>query len=226
MLDILAEYFAAVVRHYFGDAWTSVAPNEPVIRTVSKHDPEETDFSEKQLPLLCVWREADVTPNKLGDLVGESQSQVRILWVPPPATQDKKHKRHSFFNAFDKAIRFAVQNGRDPSWVYPADVADPAPTGQALKVKTAAEYYGSDVYALAGISWWTLQNVNRVPVQVPTEQARLTYPAYLATLLVAETTDSDPVAFGGVPTEFEVALTSGGDDPITRFEAEVPPDEP
>lgn len=209
-LDILAAYFKAVLTAWIGAAWSAVAPREPVVKTVYKHDPEEVDFASNSLPLLCVWRDGDNAPKRLADGYQETETALNILWVLPPATQFKNSRRHSFFSAFDKAISLAVINERDPSYIHEDDTAD-----------AAANAYGSDVQALAGIDWWRLQRITRVPVEVPTGDRVFRYPGYLATLLMGETTEIDGGAFVTYPTRLRATTTSGGTEPrdIQTFQA-------
>jgi hypothetical protein len=211
-IDILAAYFSAVLTAWLGDAWIAVAPGEPVVRTVYKHDPEEIDFRSNDLPLLCLWREGDTSPKNLADGYQEMESTLNVLWVPPPAPQTKSSRRHSFLSAFSKAIALAVKHERDPSYVRASDPSS-----------AEAAYFGSDVQALADIDWWRLQRVTRVPVDVG--DGSRSYPAYLATLLIGETTETDPAAWNEAePTVIDANMTTGGDSPLTTQRILLPPD--
>jgi hypothetical protein len=211
-IDVLAGFFSAVLTAWLNTAWTAVAPGEPVVRTVYKHDPEEIDFVSKDLPLLCLWREGDLAPKQLADGYQEMETTLNILWVPPPAPQTKSSRRHTFLSAFSKAIAAAIENERDPSYIHPDDVGS-----------AEARAYGTDVQRKAGLDRWLLQRVTRVPVEVPVDGQRVyRYPAYLATLLIAETAETDPSAFGTVPTHVRTTLKTGGDDPLDIGSFAVP----
>jgi hypothetical protein len=200
-IDVLADYFSAVLTAWLDTAWTAVAPGEPVVRTVYKHDPEEIDFRESDLPLLCLWREGDTAPKQLADGYQEMETTLHVLWVPPPAPQGKNARRHAFLSAYSKAIALAIEHERDPAYVHDDDAGD-----------VSATCWGSDVFRKGSIDWWRLQRVTRVPVDIPIDGQRVfRYPAYLATILLGETTDTDPAAFGTVPTSLHTSITTGGE---------------
>lgn len=225
-LDVLGAYFRQILETYLGDAWIAVAPEEPVVRVLAKDNPEERDFNENDLPLLCVWRQEVTGPNRSAESFEENVETLSILWVPAPTTQVKGARRSPFFNAFKSAISSAILHGRDQSYVHASDSAllstDP--------LRHAAEAYGSDVMHLAGLDTWRLRRFQRVPVDVPTGGDTLSYPAYLATLEITESTNSDwtNAAWGTEPTVIRFDLTTGGVDPLTTNQAKVPaePDPP
>lgn len=224
-LDILGDFFKAVIEHHLADVWSDCAPNEPIVRKLERHDPEEWDFSVKDTPVLCVWREADANPNQLADCYQETQSQIRILWVLPPTDRFKNAKRSAFFSAFDKAINLAVFHERDRSYVHPSQSAS---SDASAAVKAEAAAYGSDIFPLAGIDWWRLQGaVQRVPVDINGGGAQpFRFNGYLATLLIGESSVTDPTAFGTEPTAMHMHITTGGADPLVTQTALVPVPEP
>lgn len=307
-LDVLGAYFERILETYLSVAWIAAAPAEPVVRVLAKDNPEERDFSENDLPLLCVWRQEVTGPNRSAESFDESVETLHILWVPAPTTQIKGVRRSPFFNAFKDAIRLAVLHHRDPSYVHAVDafnsivvqtgtgpfliltgqpnqdiigrieittsgaigislfrwsidggatwVASGVPTALTVPLGTTglsalfaigahvaltthdwtstvdepAIVYGSDVLDLAGLDEWRLRRFQRVPVDVPTGGDTLSYPAYLATLEITESTDSDwtNAAWGTEPTVIRFDLTTGGVDPLTTNQAKVPaePDPP
>lgn len=210
-IDALADFFSAVLTAWLGNAWKRCAPSEPVVRTVSKWDPEETDFADRDLPLLCIWRDGNARPQRLTDDHQEIGSIVHVVWVPPPATQRKQAQRHAFFNAFDKGVSLAVLHERDPAYRRTEDT------------DAASVAYGSDVLAIAGIDDWRLQNTRRVPIEIKIEGATTRrYPGYLATLALRESSTTDPSAFGVSPTVIHGDLTDGQTPTLVRQSFRVP----
>lgn len=214
-LDIVGAYLRAVLQTFLATKWASLAPNEPVVRTLNFHDPEELDFRERDLPLLVLWKERALgdEPRRIADGWTESHKTVHVLWIPPPTTQTRGSTRFPFFNDFASVIEWAVHHERHPSYVHASEVADPA-----------AIAYGSDVLALARIDQWIYRGTQRAPVEVGTGTGALSYPAYLATLTVVESTLVDNTAWGTEPTVIQFDLTTGDDDPFTTQSALVPPD--
>lgn len=226
-LSVLGAFFRALLEHYCGPAWKSIAPNEPIVRVLSVgHDPEDIDFHDGMVPLLALWRDHDGAPARLDDSSAQQSSLVNVLWILPPADEQKLAARSPFFNLFTKAMLIAFQNERDPSWVREEDAADPA-----------ARTYGSWAFGLAGLDGWTYGGTKRVPVQVPTGGETRPFPAYLATWTILESSENDPTAFGSTiagvrvgtePTEIRIDLTDRApteQDPevLTRLSAVAAP---
>lgn len=210
-LEVLADFFRTVLSTYLETAWRSVAPAEPVVRSVYTHDPAELDFRANDLPLLCVWPERDARPKRLADGYHEAETTLQVLWMPPPVPQHRGSPRFPFFSGFDKVMHLVALNERDRSWVHEDDAAD-----------AAALAYGSDLHAHAGIDWWLLNSVQRVPVEVPSPGGNDAYPSYLATWTIAEATDTDNSTLGVHPTVIRFDETTGGDEPLTTNQAIVP----
>lgn len=218
-LDVLGGFFRAILEKYLATAWASVAPGEPIVRVVSTDNPEERDFTTKDLPLLCLWRPEDSQVNHLTEVFEENQDLLRILWVPAITTHIKGHVRSTFFNGFKKAISLAVRLERDPVYVHPVDAARAA----SDPLRQAAEAYGSDVHDLAGLDWWRLRNFTRMPVDFPVGNHSQSIPGYLATLQIGETNETDfsNDAWGTARTKIALDITSGGPDPDIRQSAIV-----
>lgn len=213
-LDILAAYFKAVLESWLAASWLERAPGEPIVRTLETHDPEESDFSDNDLPILFVYRDGDAAPKRLADGYQETENDLNILWIPPPADQFKKSDRYPFFNAFDKAISAAVFFERHPAYVHASQSADPG-----------AIAYGSDVQALAKIDWWRLNgSVQRARVDIPTGSGIESYVAYLATLRIAETLVPDVTQFGVEPSVIGATINSGGESPLDLQTILIPQD--
>lgn len=219
-LDVLADYFAAILRFYLATAWQAVATAaEPVVRVISKDDPGERDFHEGDLPLLCVWRSEDTSPTRLSDAHQETNDTLNVLWIPPPTTQIFGRERSPFFAAFKKAVSLAVQQERDPCYLHEIDAA----RGQHDPQRHEAESYGSDVHELAGLDGWRIRRFQRVPVDVPTDDGVFSYPGYLAQIQIYETSglDFSPATRGIYPTKVAIDVVTPGPDPLLLQQALV-----
>ncbi len=229
-LATLGAFFQAMLERYCGPAWQSIAPSEPIVKTLRVgFDPEDLDFSEDMVPMLALWREHDGVPTRLDDDSAQQSSLVNVLWVAPPADEQKLAARSPFFNAFSKAMLLAYKNERDPCWIRPEDEAS-----------DAARAYGSYVWGLAGIDGWTYNGTKRVPVQVPTGDRSQQFSAYLSTWTILESSVSDPSELGSVidgvrlgtaPTEIGFDLTDRAptdEDPtvLVRQSALIPASAP
>lgn len=210
-LDILGDYFRAVLTAWLSTAWLARAPGETVVRTLEKHDPEELDFSVNKLPMLCLWRERETEAVKVADAYDESESELNILWVLPPAPQTKDSRRYPFFNGFASAIKLAVKLGRHPSYVHASEAAD-----------AGAIAYGSDVLKLAAIDRWRRGAILRT--QVTVEGLNRPLMGYLATVLLTESTVMDPSVNGVEPTVIYGDITDGQDPAFVRQSFLIPPD--
>ena len=201
-LGVLRDYFQAVITAWLRDAWLAVAPNEAIVRSTYTHDPEELDFTEHDLPVLCVWLDRDAQPKRLADGYQEAENILNILWVLPPTPHEKGSVRFPFFAGFNKAISFAVLRERDPAYVHPDDAG-----------AVSAVAYGSDVLKHAGLDWWRLrQPISRVPVEIDVRGAGdFTYAGYLASLTVGETNETDPSAYGVHPFGLRADVSWGGE---------------
>lgn len=212
-IDLVAEFFETTLKHWLKDAWGSKAPGEPIIRTVIKHDPEETAFAAKDLPTLCLWRDEDDEPSKYTDTSHEVSGMLRILWVAPPTTQGRQGNRHPFFVSFKNCIYTAIHEERDPSWVKAGDESD------------EAAVYGTNIVRAAKFDRWDMISVKRVPVVVPSGATTQQFVGYLATLRIWETTSTDPEVYAVSPFQLDAQLTTvdDEDDPaLERFRFVVP----
>jgi hypothetical protein len=186
-LDVLGQFFRAILEFYCGEAWKSIAPSEPVVRVLSiGHDPEELDFSDNDVPLLALWREHDGVPTRLTDGNSQAASVVHVMWVAAPADEQKLAARSPFFNAFQKAMLLAYHQQRDPCWVR---------LGEEDNI--VSRTYGSYVWGLAGLDGWTYNGSKRVPLVVPVGSGDpQIFPGYLAAWTILESTEADPAAYG------------------------------
>lgn len=181
-LSALGAFFQAMLEHYCGPAWSNVAPGEPIVRVLSVgHDPEALDFHDGMLPLLALWRDGDAEPTRLADGNVQSKSQVHVLWVAAPADEQKLAARSPFFLAFANTMKTAFQQERDPCWVRAEDQDD-----------VVSRTYGSYVWGLAGIDGWSYSGTRRVPLQVAGGHGNESFPGYLASWTILESTSTSP----------------------------------
>lgn len=188
LLDLVAAFMKAVLNAELKDAWATVVPargkanNAPALSVpvpfTSTHDPEEASFSSEKTPCLYVYRLDDPPPTRIRITQGWEvvRSAVGLLFVPPPPTQDKQRLRTNMRNAFDKAIRGAVRDGRHPAWIVAGDTYyDP-------------DIYGSVFLRHAKLQSWTFVGVRRHPILIEDEEGNKQppFPALLATILVDE----------------------------------------
>ncbi len=185
-LSVLGAFFRAILEHYCGPAWDSIAPGEPLIKTlITGHDPEDWDFTDNDSPLLALWRDGEAMPVRLQDGNSQQSSIVNVLWIAPPADEQKLAARSPFFRAFSAALLLAYQNERDPCWIRAGDEAS-AP----------ARTYGSYVWGHAGIDGWSYGGLRRVPVVIGNGDGRDRHFGYLAVWTILESTTTDPSVLG------------------------------
>jgi len=125
----IGAFIQAVANAQLTTAWLALRPRlvpqeQPAIRTVFTHDPDELCFNEKFLPALFVYRDSG-TPEQTAEDWFTETTLVRALWVFPPEPQEKQRLRTPFVNAIAKAIADALRRGRHPAWV---DSGDTEPT--------------------------------------------------------------------------------------------------
>jgi hypothetical protein len=218
-----------MLERYCGEAWASIAPREPIVRRLTiGHDPEDLDFQDGWTPLLALWRNVEGKPNRLTDHNAQSNTTVNVLWVMPPADEQKLAARSPFFNLVHKTFLLALAQERDPCWIKAGRESNPVD-----------RTYGSYVWGHAGIDGWDYQGLQRLPVQVGAGDGNHTFGSYLATWTIQESSEADPTAYGSTindvrvgsgPTDIAIDLTNRTattDDPavLTRMSALVPADD-
>ena len=223
-LSVLGAFFKALIEHYCGPAWRSIAPGEPIVKTlVVGHDPTAWDFVGEETPTLAVWREDENQPTKL-DGHAQRSTPVHLLWILPPADDQKMAARAPFFNILSAALLQAFENERDPCWVRRGDEGN-----------DAARTYGSPVLRYAGIDGWNYSGLRREAFVVPIGDGDpQIFTSYLSVWTILESTENDPAAFGstidGVRVGSELTAIRfnvtdmAGDGALVRQSALVPPD--
>jgi len=187
LLDVLGSFLKAFINRYGQDAWQSVMPNALPVMNVRINDPEEVEFNEKDLPCLFVWRAGtgDKAPDNIAEDIWLMRDVVQILWVAPPARQAFLAFRGQFVSGVSKLIHVALEQGRDPSWVWPGD---PDPTAAAQ---------GSVFPRIAGLIEVNLSKWSPMAIGIPLADGDTrNYPALSASLDVVELYEIDITRFG------------------------------
>jgi len=178
-LAMLGDFLATVVRFYLKDAWSTVAPSEPVIRKVLCYDPKDYAFGLSDLPALYLWRLKSV-PERDADDLWTSTDTVWAMWVYPPSASHNAPKQEPIFNGYSKCVQMAIHRGKDPSWVN-ADDTD-----------ANKDFQGSSLFRLAGFDRVDISQIEQSSLIVGSES----YPAILTTFEVQETATLDPALLG------------------------------
>jgi hypothetical protein len=195
-LQYLLEYLQAVMPIQAETAWLSVAPAEPLVRTVFPWDPEKEGFDDQALPSAYAWRDEMPAPpvnnewTPVTDSVSAIECQIIILWVFPTAAPDVMQRLHPFIRGFAIALRKALTLGRHPAWVVTGD-----PDSSAASM-------GSVLPRWCGWSKYQLGAVTRAEVNCENVDNTevVTFPALRAELQVAEEFTTDPaIVPGGDP---------------------------
>lgn len=201
LLDYSLAYFQAVLNAKGADAWQTVAPgqNSPPVKTVIPNDPAELIFNERNLPCLYMWRGEGDAPERMAEDIYCTRDKLYVLWVFPPATQDKQSVRSNFVAYITKQLHIAIDLCRDPAWVVDVD-----PDQSALT-------YGSVFPRFAGwaemyMGKWTLR-----PLVIDMGQGvdKRTYPAYRAVIDVTEVFDFDITKFPKNSVDVTVSNAAG-----------------
>jgi hypothetical protein len=188
LIDVTLDFFQHYINRYATDAWQSVMPNSLPVAFVSINDPEEAEeFNERQLPCLFAWRAGtgDQAPDHLAEDIWLMRDTIDLLWVFPPARQKFSAFRGQIVSGLSKLLHVAIEQGQDPSWVYPGD-PDPRSTAE-----------GSVFPRIAG---WVEMNLSKwsskalvVPITANDERH---YSCLGASLDVVEEFDYDVTRFG------------------------------
>ncbi len=172
-LDVWASYFKAVVNANGGAAWAAAFPRRsgtqaspgaqipPVLATFTHQPTDETiaPFNENALPALFVYRASGPGPKYEGIDRRVARDVMIVLWVFPTGSQAADRIRAPYVNGLVKILEKAVEDYRDPAWVYPGDT-DPtaatlAPIPEAIKLgvataTTAQSYSGAALDGATG----------------------------------------------------------------------------
>lgn len=153
----IASFLQAVLNAYKLGEWQAVHPGKLPVQQVFTHNPEDIVFNARDLPALFIYRQSGEKFEWLAEDYDLSHEMLRLLWVFPPAPQDKQRLRSTFVNAAVKVLMHFIELGRDPSYVMPGDTD---PTAQAK---------GSVIYKVASIweiEWRSYKVAPSLPIKV------------------------------------------------------------
>lgn len=175
LLEVTLAFMQSVANTYAKDAWAAVDPSVtegPVRETFAFNPMKVGGLDSKSFPALFAWR---------GDFEGKDAIRERVqvaqdirvnrgvltfLFIMPSVPQDQQRVRNPFglflFNVLDDK----VTEGRDPSWVHPAErPKKDAPMDRATK---SAQVYGSSLLKWNGARRLRLGKTDQVPVVATT----------------------------------------------------------
>jgi len=177
-LDYIAQYLQACLNYQLSAAWGSVNPGSKFVQSYQTQSPGDT-FNDRDLPCLYVWRSAIVN-DKVSDDWVECTSEVTLTWVPQNATQAKRSLREPGANGFQKIVARALELGRSPVWIDPADTDPDAPN------------LGSVLIERARLFRWPFVVSGRQDTVVITKGTNTsTYPAFTIIMKIHEITQWD-----------------------------------
>jgi hypothetical protein len=166
-LDMIGAFVAGVWRRYAGEAWSKIAPKEPIVRNVFKHDPEEYSFSENDLPALYLFRVGSARPpEQIAEDIRVRYENVRIFWVLPPAPQERQRQRSAIRSALAGALDSALERTRDPGWIATGDT-DPLAASEGSSLINRAS-----LMAIRLAEWATSQ----IAIAMKDDSPRRAYP--------------------------------------------------
>ena len=121
----LGNYLQAVLNVKLATAWAVLRPRAGdlalPVRTVFTHNPKRRSFDDSLLPALFVYRVKGAFLRDAAEY-DRDHSDICVLWIYPPDTQEKDVPREPFSNAVAKVARAALELARHPDW---ADAGDP-----------------------------------------------------------------------------------------------------
>ena len=115
-LPILLDGLRLSIEKLCGNAWASVAPAEPICRTIIPRDPERYHFKSDWLPALFLWvdRTSPAVTERISAGVSVRTRELNLLWLPHPALWTNSEEWLSFWTAIDGAIDMAVNQDFSP----------------------------------------------------------------------------------------------------------------
>lgn len=131
-IDTIATELAQGIRRYTANLWTSIAPNEPIIKKLYVRRPDAGDFKVDDLPAFYVWPTRVLERKRLADEIVIKKVRLTLMWVYPPAQEVKFQKRLSFWPNIDDALHLMV---------------DPA----GSSARQSSEFDGYTIQTLAGL---------------------------------------------------------------------------
>lgn len=143
LLARLSDFLAAVINAEGAEEWEALAPGSKPVKSVFTHNPNEFDFNEKYLPALFLDRVSGDDWEWFAEDYDISHDTLRLLWIFPNATQDKRRARSGFINRVVKECIHAIELGRHPAYVLDTD-QDPAAATLGTNIYNAASIFAID----------------------------------------------------------------------------------
>lgn len=217
LLDVLGGFLQAVLNAEAASIWTAAgvaasgsapAGREVAIRVFTS-DPEQpgTEFQDRELPALFLWRSAFETPVWWGQGWRVRKSTVELAWVFPPAAMAAQTARDPFVNVLQAVVDEQLEfMGRNPAYVYPGDTDPDAATR------------GSDIWPFLNVVQLYLERVQKKPLVIRAAAgapgfAPRTYFRVQALLTALERVEQDPAAWFDPEDGLDMATSIAPDAP-------------
>lgn len=158
LLGYVGDFLRTILRTYVGDAWTSIAPGIPIVKSLFIGDPEDM-FIESALPAIYIYRPGKETRETLevfeqvADDYRFEKGRIAVWWIMPAAPQERRRERDEILNAMRKVIDRCIHVGRDPAWKVPGHDDTDSPN---YDVKAAT--FGSSLSGFSGFATLELQH--------------------------------------------------------------------
>lgn len=156
LLVTLLDFARAVLASELAAAWGDAAPAEPneIVNKVFAEDPARSALIERDLPALFAYVDGGSFDDQ-GDGFVKHTGKVRLKWLFPPATKERKRPIDRVSGALAKAFAAALSDGRHVAWTHPDDEAKPT----AIRLTAAAPgvdttYDGTDLDGDVGAAAW------------------------------------------------------------------------
>lgn len=164
--SVLLAYFRAFLNAHAPVAWQSVfkstvvsVPTTPVVGAFV-NDPATSEFNERDLPALFLWRTGGVQREGGDDDWIAADWRVMtdnwtLLWIFPTAVQGIQQARDPIVKGLAALLGYALKRGRDSSYAITGDADISAATRAALPtaIKTSiASSTSAQVYSGAALN--------------------------------------------------------------------------
>lgn len=200
-LTLIGSYLTACLNDQLNTSWQTVNPGKKFVETFSTSNSDDS-FNEKDLPALFLSRQT-ANDERVTDDWTQTTTDIQITWVPQSAVQAKRTLRVTGVNGFQKVITRAIELGRSPAWIDPADDDDTAETLGSVLITRAKLF-----------RWPMVVSVRADTVSVIKGQTTVQYPAFTCILRIHEITKWDE-SFDSItmanraPSKLDDTITSG-----------------
>lgn len=158
LLGYVGDFLRTILQTYVGDAWNSIAPGTPIVKSLFIGDPDDM-FIESALPALYIYRPGKETREtieiyeQVADDYRFEKGRLAIWWMMPAAPQERRRERDDIVNGMRKVIDRCLHVGRDPAWKVPGH-NDPLSPNYDVKAAT----FGSSLSQFSGFATLELQH--------------------------------------------------------------------